>query len=278
MSAPTAFKMGPLTNCVIPSKRIVLLMLVIMWLSIIPALILEYFYLGAAFNWNPLGVGSFQWLLDLLVTIDPWGRIGIWLVFPFNLLVVHYLNALSSIKVARFFLFIDTHLHKPREGIFPRDFKDPDYYHWHVRRAIKKFPCWILQLTPFTFMKRSYVYNKLGTGTVAIGKNVGLIDSWVDTEFVEIADNVAIGRAAAITSHYFTPGHLIIKKVTIMKDCLVGERVRVPPGAVLGEKSTILAKSIVKLDEHVPAGAIFSGNPAQQVAWASTPKEHEKSG
>jgi hypothetical protein len=267
---PTGLKMGPLTNCVIPSKWHVLLMVVEMWISIVPAIAMEYVYLGLALDWNPLGLPSFQILLDMMVSINPWGQVALWLVFPFNLLAVHYMNAFCAIKVAKFFLFFETRRHVPREGIFPRNFKDPDYYHWHARRALKKFPCWLLQLTPFTAMKSRYWYNQLGLGTVVIGKAAGTIDSWIDAEFVEIADNVAIGRASVITSHYFTPTHLIIKKVTIHAGCLVGEKARVTPGAVLGEKATILAKAVVRLDENVPAGAIFGGNPAVRVPWDPT--------
>lgn len=267
MSAPTALKMGPLTNCVIPSKKYVLIMALGMWFSLIPAITMEYFYFGAAFNWNPLHIEIFQRFLDLFDLIEPWGRIGIWLIFPFDLLAVQFMNAFFAIWVARFFLAIETYVHKPREGIFPRDLKNPDYFHWNARRAIKKFPCWLLQLTPFTRMKRRYVYNKLGHGTMRIGKNVGLLDAWIDTEFVEIGDNVAIGRAAAITSHFFTPDHLILAKVTIGTGCLIGERARISPGANLGEKATALAKSVIKIDEQVPAGAIFGGNTAQRVTW-----------
>jgi acetyltransferase-like isoleucine patch superfamily enzyme len=267
MSAPTALKMGPLTNCVIPSKKHVLLMVIGMWFSLIPAMTMEYFYLGAGFNWNPLNVEFFQVFLDLLAMIEPWGRITIWLLFPFNILALHFMNAFFATWVSRFFLAIETRVYKPKEGIFPRDMKNPDYYHWNARRAIKKFPCWLLQLTPFTRMKRRFIYNKLGSGTISIGKNVGLLDAWIDTEFIDIGDNVAIGRSATITSHYFTPSHLIVKKVSIGANSLVGERARISPGAKLGEKTTILAKSVIRIDERVPDNTIFGGNPAQRVAW-----------
>ncbi|NMC08458.1 MAG: hypothetical protein GYA24_24835 [Candidatus Lokiarchaeota archaeon] len=267
MSAPTGLKMGPMTNCVVPSKWHVVLVLVEMWLAIIPAILLESAYFAAAFAWNPTGFFVLQYVVDFILFIEPWGRIVAWLLFPFNLLAVHYLNAFCAIKVAKSFLFFETRLHPPREGIFPRDFMNPDYYHWHARRAIKKFPCWLLQLTPFTAMKGKYIYNQLGLGTVRVGKAAGTIDSWIDSEFVEIQDDVAIGRAASITSHYFTPTHLVIKKVTLGAGCIVGERARVLPGVVLGERSTVLAKSVVRIDEQVPARAIFGGNPATLVPW-----------
>ncbi|HME52923.1 MAG TPA: hypothetical protein VKM55_11945 [Candidatus Lokiarchaeia archaeon] len=267
MSAPTALKMGPLTNCVIPSKKYVLVMALGMWFSLIPAMAMEYFYFGAAFNWNPLHVVFFQKVLDFLAVFGSWGQFGVWLIFPFNLLAVHFMNGFFAIWVARLFLAIETRVHKPREGIFPRDMKNPDYFHWNARRAIKKFPCWLLGLTPFTRMKRRYVFNKLGHGTIHIGKNVGLLDAWIDTEFIDIGDDVAIGRAAVVTSHYFTPSHLVLKKVSIGAGCLVGERARISPGANLGDHATALAKSVIRIEEQVPAGAIFGGNPAQRVPW-----------
>jgi acetyltransferase-like isoleucine patch superfamily enzyme len=244
------------------APKYAILIIINMVVSAIPPFIMEVYYLGVALNWNPLGLSSVQFLLDISAILHPWMQIGSWLLFPFNLLAFFYLYAFSSIKISKFFLFFEKKLHPPKEGIFPRDFSNKDFYHWHARRAIKKFPCWLLKLVPFTWMKMKYIHNQLGA---KIGNDVGLLDSWIDLEFVTIEDGVAIGRGAAVTNHFFTSEALIIKRVHVKKDAIIGERVRITPGSIIGEKSTLLIRSTLGLGTIVPDGAFFKGNPAKQV-------------
>jgi acetyltransferase-like isoleucine patch superfamily enzyme len=264
MASPCALKMGPLTNAACPSKKYYLIEILIMWFGLLPTVILEFFYFGLVFEKNLFNWNIYQVIMDFFMLINPWGKIVLWIIFPLNILAGFYLYAFSSIKVTRLFLFFETKLYPPKEGIFPRDFNNKDYYHWHARRVIKKFPAWLLKLTPFPWMKRSYIHNQLGA---TIGKNVGLLDCWIDVEFVTIEDNVMIGRAAAITSHYFTSEYLIVKAITIKKDVIIGAKARISPGTLMEEGSTVLARSVTKIEQNMPEGSIFSGNPAEQVEY-----------
>jgi acetyltransferase-like isoleucine patch superfamily enzyme len=54
----------------------------------------------------------------------------------------------------------------------------------------------------------------------------------------------------------------VLRHVCIKKGAIVGERVRVLPGATIGERATIAAKAVVRFGEQVPEGAIYAGNPA----------------
>jgi len=59
MSAPTALKMGPMTNCVIPSKKYVLVMALGMWFS--------------TFTKNQIIAGSISLAAFLLLYVLDWG-------------------------------------------------------------------------------------------------------------------------------------------------------------------------------------------------------------
>ncbi len=273
MASPVAFKMGPLTNGLVPSKGHVLLVAIIICAGALPAVVLETMYACVLFKWNPLAGATgtvlpaisllFQGIIDVTTMLDPWASIVAWLLFPLDLLAAFYLYVLSSLIVARFFLLLETAVCKPKEGIFPRDMKNRDYRHWNTRRLLKKFPCWLLQLVPFPWLRGSFIYNQLGTRVS--GTAQGLFSAWIDVEFVTIDDGVLIGRNAAITSHYFTPEYLIVKAVHVEKDAIIGEKARIPPGVTIGERATVLARSVLRLDEHVPAGACVGGNPAAAV-------------
>lgn len=259
MAPPCTLKMGPITNCTCPSNLYRLVAILIAWLGAIPTFFMEWIYFGILFKWNPLGWRFMSDFLSLIGNIEPWFSVVAWLGFPFNLLAAYYVYVLCSVQVARFFLFLEKRRHEPKEGIFPRDLSDPDYFHWNARRYIKKFPAWLVKLTPFPWMRRSYIYNKLGA---KIGKHVGNLDAWIDLEFVTIEKGVAMGCQVAVTSHYFTSKYLIVKSVHVGRECLVGERVRISPGTIMEENAVLLAKSVTKLDQHIKPGEIFGGNPA----------------
>jgi acetyltransferase-like isoleucine patch superfamily enzyme len=260
MAPPNTFKMGPLVNGVFPSKWYVLLVLFNMWISAIPVAIFAYVYIGLLFDWNPMHVIFMNFILGIINLLGVWARIVSWLLFPFALLVGLYIYAFLGIKVAKACLAIETWRHPVREGTFPRDFSNPDYYHFHARRVLKKFPVWVLGVVPFPWMKRSYVYNQLGA---TIGKDVGLLDSWTDAELVTIESGALLGRATVITSHAFVENMLVLRRTCVKKGAIVGERVRVLPGATIGEMATIAAKSVIRFGEQVPDGATFAGNPAE---------------
>ncbi|MHA1682299.1 MAG: hypothetical protein ACTSUE_15285 [Promethearchaeota archaeon] len=260
MAAPCTFKMGPVTNCTCPSNFYRFIAALIVWLPAIPPFLFAWIYLGLTFRWNPLGWQFMGVAIGFLNTVHPWGAVILWLAFPIALLASYYLYVLCSIHVAKFFLFFENKHHPPSQGIFPRNMENDEYRHWNARRYMKKFPCWLVKLTPFPWMRRSYIYNQLGA---RIGKNVGLMDAWIDIEFVTIEDDVAIGRQCAITSHYFTPEYLILKEVVIKSGALIGERTRISPGTIVGEKATILAKSVTKIEQTIPAKSTFTGNPAE---------------
>lgn len=263
MGSPTAFKMGPLTNGIVPSKAHITLMLFIACTSMIPSLVLAHAFLAVALDWNPLQAAVLVPVLDMLRIVDPWGRIVAWATFPLFLLAFHYTWAFFAIAITRGCLAIETRRHPVVEGVFPRDMANDAYYHWNARRAIKKFACWLVQLVPFPWMKRAFIYNQLGA---RIGKDAGVLQAWIDAELVTVGDGASIGRAAMVSSHYLTPGFLILKRVSVGSGAIIGERCRITPGAVIGERATITAKSVVRMDEVVPPGAIFFGNPATGIA------------
>ncbi|MHA1892574.1 MAG: acyltransferase, partial [Promethearchaeota archaeon] len=134
--------------------------------------------------------------------------------------------------------------------------------HWNARRIIKKFPAWLSTITPFPWMRGRYVLNQLGA---SIGKNVCTLFSWIDLEFVTVEDDTVLGRGAMISSHYFFSDKLIIKAVTVKKNVIIGDRVRINPGTTVGEGTILIAKAVTRMDEKIPSNAVYGGNPAKRL-------------
>ncbi|HDQ13839.1 MAG TPA: hypothetical protein ENN41_03380 [Sediminispirochaeta sp.] len=73
-----------------------------------------------------------------------------------------------------------------------------------------------------------------------IGKRVRINSgSLVDCYLLELNDNVIVGGDAMITCHIVENNHLILERVKIKRDSLIGARSYITPGVEVGEKSII---------------------------------------
>ena len=99
-----------------------------------------------------------------------------------------------------------------------------------------------------------------------IGKNVALsADEWIFDPYVtEIGDNTTIGARSMILGH-IGERHLIIKKVKIGKNVLIGGDCFIMPGVVIEDNVMLGAKSLVLKDQILNNGKIYAGVPAKEV-------------
>lgn len=99
-----------------------------------------------------------------------------------------------------------------------------------------------------------------------IGKNVVLAgDEWIFDPYVtEIGDNTTIGARSLITGH-IGEGHLIIKKIRIGNNCLIGGECFIMPGVTIEDNVVLGAKSLVLKDQVLKAGKKYAGIPAHEI-------------
>ncbi len=99
-----------------------------------------------------------------------------------------------------------------------------------------------------------------------IGKNVVLsADEWIFDPYVtEIGDNTTIGARSIILGH-IGEGHLIIKKIKIGKNVLIGSDSFIMPGAIIEDNVILGAKSLVLKDQILKKGKIYAGIPAKEI-------------
>ena len=103
-----------------------------------------------------------------------------------------------------------------------------------------------------------------------IGKNVVLAgDEWIFDPYVtEIGDNTTIGGRSIITGH-IGEGHLIIKKIIIGKNVLVGGECFIMPGVIIEDNVIVGAKSLVLKDQVLEKGKFYAGVPANEIKTAN---------
>ncbi len=99
-----------------------------------------------------------------------------------------------------------------------------------------------------------------------IGKNVVLAaEEWIFDPYVtEIGDNTTIGGRSIVTGHV-GEGRLIIKKVKIGNNCLIGGDCFIMPGAIIEDHVVLGAKSLVLKDQILQKGKTYAGVPAREI-------------
>jgi carbonic anhydrase/acetyltransferase-like protein (isoleucine patch superfamily) len=90
------------------------------------------------------------------------------------------------------------------------------------------------------------------------------IDSWVNSEFVEIGKNVTIGQGAYIGSSMIFGDYLIIKKIILEDNVLIGTHTVVCPGTIMRKNSILSALSFTLVDQELEEGWIYLGIPAKK--------------
>jgi len=107
----------------------------------------------------------------------------------------------------------------------------------------------IVPMTPF-----SQMFHRLSG--CRIGKNVWINSiNLIDCYLISIGDNTIIGGEAVLSPHVFEYGKLLLQRITIGKDCLIGGHSYISPGVTIGDGSVIGMKSYVRKGKQIPPGS-----------------------
>jgi hypothetical protein len=103
----------------------------------------------------------------------------------------------------------------------------------------------------------------MGKGIISIGGRL------VDPHLVTIEESAMIGDDTLLTPHAYartTTDILILGKIEIKKNAIVGAKSMILPGVTVGENSMVTAMSLVAMNTKIPANQIWGGNPAIKIA------------
>lgn len=111
-------------------------------------------------------------------------------------------------------------------------------------------------LTPFL----NIFYRFMG---VKLGKNVQINSKFcADLSLLEIGDRAVIGGHATVIAHSFERGRLILKKVKIGKNAVIGLNSVVLPGADIGDNAILAAGAVLNKNAVVEPRSVYLGVPA----------------
>jgi acetyltransferase-like isoleucine patch superfamily enzyme len=102
-----------------------------------------------------------------------------------------------------------------------------------------------------------------------IGKNVS-INSWYlnDAYLLEIGDNVVIGGKTDISCHTFENNSLILQRITIGSNTLVGQQCYISPGVSIGSRCVIGQYSFIRKNTNIPDRSVIAslgGLPIREI-------------
>ena len=178
-----------------------------------------------------------------------------WLLLPLSIYGNIFLFAFSIIISSAGIFKLLNKLHPPREGVFEKGSKDWKYMHRRFWTAY--FPIWLARALPLPWAD-IFVYRLFG---VHIGKNVVAYEGYIDPEFVEIGDFTMTSLNICIFSHLIYHDKLIIKRVKIGNECIVGPQSIITPGTIMQDRAVLGANSYTSIGQELKSDLIHVGTP-----------------
>ncbi len=119
-----------------------------------------------------------------------------------------------------------------------------------------------MRLTPFLPLYYRLMGAKIGHRVQINTKGLA------DVSLLEIGDDSVIGGDAVLIGHLAEHGKLRLQKTVIGKKVTVGLGSVIMPGAFIGDKALIAARSVLSKNTVVEPGAVFAGTPARFIKFA----------
>lgn len=176
-------------------------------------------------------------------------------------LVIYYLNFIYFLLLfGKLILILTNLIHQPKEGMFQRSSKDKDFLFYLLRRNLKSFVLRIFNYFPLPWAK----ILALKLFNIKIPYKTGVLDSFIDSDFIEIGNNTILGEGSIIMSSMVLGDFLLIKKVILKDGCTIGAFSVIAPGTIVEEGVILGMGSFTKINQRLEKGFIHFGRPAKK--------------
>ncbi|MFX0083125.1 MAG: hypothetical protein ACFE94_15365 [Candidatus Hodarchaeota archaeon] len=229
------------TNNIVSSNRFVWLHLILIWLSIFPTSLFFVLFYNIFSKWIPM--------------------IVIICFLPVSIVLYYGIFILFLLFFSKLYLVILNSIHKPKEGIFERSLNDKDYLFFVLRRNLKRFVLKIFNYFPLPWAKLL----ALKILDIQIPYNTGALDSYIDSDFIEIGNNVILGEGSIIMSSMIVGNLFLIKKVILKDGCTLGAFSVISPGTVVEEGAILGMGSYTRVNQCLEQKSIYIGRPAKKI-------------
>lgn len=137
-----------------------------------------------------------------------------------------------------------------------------------TRDSVAKRLVELLDWIPFITQKylKPFLFRFYG---LKVGKNVYIAtESYLDCSLTSIGSNTFIGHRALLSNHLNENGYLIIGKIKIGANCVIGGLTLISPGVEIGDNVLIGAKSFVPKNKKLPSDTVWFGTPIREYKYS----------
>ncbi|TXT66810.1 MAG: hypothetical protein BAJALOKI3v1_10081 [Promethearchaeota archaeon] len=180
---------------------------------------------------------------------------------PGQLLLNFGIFLLTLFSFGKIYLIIINLIHLPKEGKFECSLKDKDYFFYCMRTTIKEFIVKTYDYFPLPWAK----IFPLKFFNLTIPSSAGVLDSYIDTDFIELGEESILGEGAIIFSSLILDDTLLIKKTVIQDRATIGAYSIVAPGTYVEEGSILGMGSYTQINQILEKGWIYVGRPARKL-------------
>lgn len=153
---------------------------------------------------------------------------------------------------------------KYNEGEYDLTLKEKNTFKFTLFYSLYHIPIKLLNALNFSPLKIKFL-SLIG---LKIGKNSGLGTigvSIMDPCVIEIGDSTYIGSYSVLAAHVIEKEKLIIKKIKIGNNCLIGGVTLLLPGVTIEDDVTVGAKSLVLKNMTLKKGRVYGGTPVKEL-------------
>ncbi|MFX1394392.1 MAG: hypothetical protein ACFFAH_12570 [Promethearchaeota archaeon] len=110
---------------------------------------------------------------------------------------------------------------------------------------------------------------------VKTNRTNSLNEGWVDCEFIEFRKNVRIGQGSVVMSNIIIRDKLIIKKIVIKNNVIIGAHCCIAPGTIIESNTILGANTMTIINQHLEKNSIYKGTPAKRIM-SNNPLENKE--
>jgi carbonic anhydrase/acetyltransferase-like protein (isoleucine patch superfamily) len=129
-----------------------------------------------------------------------------------------------------------------------------------LRRTTKEFVLKIFNFYPLPWGK----ILALKVFNIKIPCNTGVLDSFIDSDFIEIGNNTILGEGSIIMSSMVLGDVLFIKKIFLNDHSTIGAFSVIAPGTVVEEGAILGMGSYTHINQRLEKNFIYLGRPAKK--------------
>ncbi|MCK4381002.1 MAG: hypothetical protein KAW51_07655 [Candidatus Lokiarchaeota archaeon] len=126
---------------------------------------------------------------------------------------------------------------------------------------MRKWPTWLARQLSLPLLE-VLVIKILGIRT---SFSNSLYEGWIDCEFIEFGKNIKVGQGSFIISNIIIKDKLILKKVSIEDNVIIGAHAIVMPGTVIESNTILDAISMTTINQRLESNSTYHGSPAKKM-------------